>query len=76
LEAVARDAWHQPAGKVHRVANGIDTAAYARKARPDALPRVIKRPGEKWARLAGLRPVKNLPRLVRAFLRCPKNGTW
>lgn len=74
LEAVAQDAWHQPAGKVHRIANGVDTAAYARKARADALPRVIKRPGEKWVgTLAGLRAVKNLPRLVRAFRALPEN---
>jgi glycosyltransferase involved in cell wall biosynthesis len=33
---------------------------------------VIKRPGEKWlGTLAGLRPVKNLPRLVRAFAGLP-----
>jgi glycosyltransferase involved in cell wall biosynthesis len=68
LEAIALAEWHQPEGRVVRVANGIDTAAYARRAKPDALPRVIKRPGEKWlGTLAGLRPVKNLPRLVRAF---------
>lgn len=68
LEAIALDAWHQPRGKVRRIVNGIDTAAYARQPRPDALPRVIKRPGEKWlGTLAGLRPIKNLPRLVRAF---------
>ncbi|MFX8988259.1 glycosyltransferase, partial [Acinetobacter baumannii] len=41
---------------------------YGGKGKPDALPRVIKRPGEKWlGTLAGLRAVKNLPRLVRAF---------
>jgi glycosyltransferase involved in cell wall biosynthesis len=68
LEAIALAEWHQPEERVVRVANGIDTAAYAHKAKPDALPRVIKRPGEKWlGTLAGLRLVKNLPRLVRAF---------
>ena len=68
LEQIALDAWHQPRGKVRRIVNGIDTAAYARKPKPDVLPRVIKRPGEKWlGTLAGLRPIKNLPRLVRAF---------
>jgi L-malate glycosyltransferase len=68
LEAIAVKEWFQPDGRVVRIANGIDIAAYARKPRPDALPRVIKRPGEKWlGTLAGLRPVKNLPRLVRAF---------
>lgn len=73
LEAIALDVWHQPRGRVHRIANGIDTAAFARKPRPDVLPRVIKRSGEKWlGTIAGLRPVKNLPRLVRALDRLPE----
>jgi len=71
LEAIALGPWAQAPAKVHRIANGIDTARYAAgraKPRPDALPRVIKRRGEKWlGTLAGLRAVKNLPRLVRAF---------
>lgn len=72
LEQIARTSWHQPAGKVHRIANGIPVFAYGRKARPDALPRVIKHPGEQWlGTLAGLRKVKNLPRLVRAFAAMP-----
>jgi glycosyltransferase involved in cell wall biosynthesis len=73
LEAIALAEWHQPAERVVRIANGIDTAAYGRKPRADALPRVIKRAGEKWlGTLAGLRPVKNLPRLVRAFAGLPE----
>lgn len=73
LEAIALEEWYQPRERVVRIGNGIDTAAYAKKARPDALPRVIKRPGEKWlGTLAGLRPVKNLPRLVRAFAGLPE----
>ncbi|MCW1430451.1 glycosyltransferase family 4 protein [Novosphingobium sp. JCM 18896] len=72
LETIALSEWHQPEGRVVRIANGIDTAAYAKKPKPDALPRVIKRPGEKWlGTLAGLRAVKNLPRLVRAFADLP-----
>lgn len=68
LEAIALGVWHQPSARVHRIANGIETAAFGRKPRADALPRVIKRPGEKWlGTVAGLRPVKNLPRLVRAL---------
>ena len=73
LEDVALSAWAQPRWRVRRIGNGIPTAAYARKARPDALPRVIKRPGERWlGTLAGLRKVKNLPRLVRAFADLPE----
>lgn len=68
LEQIALRAWHQPKWRVRRIANGIDLAAYAKKPRPDALPRIVKRKGELWlGTLAGLRKVKNLPRLVRAF---------
>ncbi|HMO69943.1 MAG TPA: glycosyltransferase, partial [Novosphingobium sp.] len=57
LEAIALDVWKQPRGRVHRIANGIDTAACARVPRRDALPRLIKREGELWlGTLAGLRP--------------------
>lgn len=72
LEHVALKTWRQPRARVVRIANGIDTAGYGRKPRPDALPRVVKRAGEKWlGTLAGLRPVKNLPRLVRAMQGLP-----
>jgi glycosyltransferase involved in cell wall biosynthesis len=75
LEAIALDAWVQPRGRVRRIVNGIDTAVYGRKPQPDALPRVIKRPGERWVgTLAGLRAVKNLPRLVRVCSGLPE--TW
>ncbi|WP_338467844.1 glycosyltransferase family 4 protein [Novosphingobium sp. ZN18A2] len=68
LEQVALRAWRQHPGKVVRIPNGIDTAAYARPVKPDVLPRLVKRRDERWVgTLAGLRPVKNLPRLVRAF---------
>lgn len=73
LEGIAREAWQQPAGKVRRIVNGIDVAAYGRKPKPDALPRLVKHPGELWlGTLAGLRAVKNLPMLVRAFDRLPE----
>jgi glycosyltransferase involved in cell wall biosynthesis len=73
LEAVALGAWQQPRGRVHLIPNGIPLAAYAKKPRPDALPRIVKRPGELWVgTLAGLRAVKNLPRLVRAFATLPE----
>ena len=73
LEEIALDAWQQPRRRVHRIANGIATAAYGRRPRPDALPRVIKRRGELWlGTIAGLRAVKNLPRLVRAFSTLPE----
>jgi glycosyltransferase involved in cell wall biosynthesis len=74
LEGIALGAWQQPRARVRRIVNGIDTAAYRRKkqARADSLPRIVKHPGEKWlGTLAGLRAVKNLPRLVRAFAGLP-----
>lgn len=73
LEHIALNVWQQPREKVHRIVNGIATGAYGGKPRPDALPRVIKREGELWlGTLAGLRSVKNLPRLVRAFAGLPE----
>jgi glycosyltransferase involved in cell wall biosynthesis len=72
LEAIALTHWQQPRSKVRLITNGIPTAAYGGKPRKDALPRVIKRGGELWlGTLAGLRTVKNLPRLVRAFAPLP-----
>ncbi len=73
LEDIALDAWQQPRGRVKRVPNGIATARYGGKVRRDALPRVIKRDGELWlGTLAGLRAIKNLPRLIRAFAALPE----
>ncbi len=73
LEGIALGDWAQPRARVQRIVNGIDTAACAVKPRRDILPRVVKREGEKWlGTLAGLRPVKNLPRLVRAFAGLPE----
>ena len=73
LERIALETWQQPRARVKRIANGIATARYGHKTRPDALPRVIKRKGELWlGTIAGLRAVKNLPRLVRAFAAMPE----
>ena len=73
LERVALEVWHQPPARVQRIGNGIPVKNYGKKPRADALPRVVKRPGEKWlGTLAGLRPVKALPRLVRAFHALPE----
>jgi glycosyltransferase involved in cell wall biosynthesis len=71
LEAIAREVWHQPEGRVRRIPNGIDTAAFAASPDPAALP-VRKGEGEFWVgTLAGLRPVKRLPDLVAAFESLP-----
>ncbi len=73
LERIAGTAWKQPAAMVRRIPNGIPVFAYGRKPRPDVLPRLIKHEGELWlGTLAGLRAVKNLPRLVRAFAPLPE----
>jgi glycosyltransferase involved in cell wall biosynthesis len=73
LEGIALGPWHQPRRRVKRIVNGIATAAYAHAPRPDALPGLVKREGELWlGTLAGLRAVKNLPRLVRCFAGLPE----
>ncbi len=72
LEAIARDVWGQPKSQVHRIVNGIKTADYVARPADDALPQVVKGDGEKWlGTLAGLKPVKNLMLMVRAFAAMP-----
>ncbi|RJF85376.1 glycosyltransferase family 4 protein [Sphingomonas cavernae] len=67
LEAIARDTWKQPDYRVHRIANGINTALYAGQPDPKTLPGFVRTKDEVVVgSVAGLRLVKNLPRLVRA----------
>lgn len=67
LEKIARTAWHQPFEKISRFPNGIEIAHFNRKAQRGAFPGFVKRDGEiVVGTIAGLRTVKNLPRLVRA----------
>lgn len=67
LRQIALDVWNQPAHRVHTIPNGIDVDAYARPPAPDAIPGLARDPGKVVVgTLAGLRAVKNLPRLVRA----------
>ena len=73
LEAIALGAWGQPRARVVRIANGIDTAAFGRKPRPGAF-RVVKRDDERWVgTIAGLRPVKQLEKLVEACRALPED---
>ncbi|HEY0113131.1 MAG TPA: glycosyltransferase [Allosphingosinicella sp.] len=65
LEAIARAEWRQTAAKIVRIPNGIDVARYA-GAPVDDIPG-LETGGIVIGTVAGLRAVKNLPRLVRAF---------
>ena len=68
LEGIARQTWKQPAERVHRIPNGIDTRLYARDPDPKGIPGFVRQPKEiVVGALAGLRTVKNLPMLVRAM---------
>lgn len=72
LEAIALDIWQQPRARVQRIANGIDTRAFAAPAKRDLLPGLIKHKDEKWiGSLAGLRKVKQLEVLIRAMKLVP-----
>jgi glycosyltransferase involved in cell wall biosynthesis len=67
LETIARTVWHQPLDKICRFPNGIDIAHYNRRPQRGSFPGFQKREGEiVVGTIAGLRTVKNLPRLVRA----------
>ncbi|HEV2745796.1 MAG TPA: glycosyltransferase [Allosphingosinicella sp.] len=68
LERVARKAWGQPPHRVERIPNGIPVGRFAAAPEEGAIPGLGKRAGEVViGTVAGLRAVKNLPRLVRAF---------
>ncbi|WP_338425265.1 glycosyltransferase [Sphingopyxis kveilinensis] len=71
LERIAADEWR--AGERAVIRNGIDTASY--QAPPSvAIPGLQRRPGEVViGTVAGLRKVKDLPRLVRAVATLPSN---
>ena len=68
LEKIAHFDWQQPAAKVERIPNGIDVSRFILPVDNNVIPGLMKREGEVViGTMAGLRPVKNLPRLVRAF---------
>lgn len=66
LEQIARRVWKQPGERLHLIRNGIDVARYMQPPAPDAIPGLVRSPGKLLVgTLAGLRAVKNIPRLVR-----------
>ena len=70
LEGIALRAWRQPASRLHLIRNGIDVERYTVPPPPDAIPGLVRSPGKLVVgTLAGLRPVKNIRRLVRAVAR-------
>jgi L-malate glycosyltransferase len=74
LEKIALDVWHQPASRTERIPNGIDVSRYSKRPKKGAIPGFERREGEiVVGTLAGLREVKNLPRLVRAVASAPEN---
>ncbi len=67
LEEVATGTWKRRAPQLVRIPNGIAVDGYLTP-RPDGIPGLERQDGEVVVgTLAGLRAVKNLPRLVRAF---------
>jgi glycosyltransferase involved in cell wall biosynthesis len=65
LERIARKVWGQ---SPVRIANGVPVARFLAPPEPGAIPGFERQPGEVViGTVAGLRAVKNLPRLVRAF---------
>lgn len=67
LEAVARNVWKQPAGRIMRISNGIDPIPYSRPPEPGSIPGLVRQDRDiVIGTVAGLRAVKNLRRLVRA----------
>lgn len=67
LARIAADVWKQPEQKIQRIPNGIDVKRFEKTPQRGALPGFTRREGEVVVgTVAGLRAIKNLPRLVRA----------
>lgn len=67
LEEVALWDWVQPPRRVARIPNGVPVGRFGKPPEPGAIPGFTRAPGEiVIGTAAGLRAVKNLPRLVRA----------
>lgn len=75
LERIARTDWGCPPARIMRIANGVPLERYAGHPAQDSIPGFRRAPGDVVVgTMAGLRGVKNLPRLVRAFARASSNG--
>lgn len=68
LERLALNVWKQPRGRVVYLPNGVDVATFDNQPSPDAIPGWT-RPADALVvgTVAGLRPEKNVARLVRMF---------
>jgi L-malate glycosyltransferase len=72
LFKIAQVAWRQPEARLRYFPNCVAVDAYRGPPEPDAIPGFVRRPGDVVVgTLAGLRAVKNLPRLVRAVAKLP-----
>ncbi len=68
LETLATQTWGFPPAKVRNIPNGVDMALYEQAPTADVLAPLIKRPGDVWVGIvSGLRPEKNVARLVDVF---------
>jgi L-malate glycosyltransferase len=75
LETIAREDWRRPPAKVRRIANGVPLERFEGQPVPDAIPGFRRMPGDVIVgTMAGLRSIKNLPRLVRAFAAANAGG--
>jgi L-malate glycosyltransferase len=74
LESIARKTWKQPSHRLHVIPNGIEVKRYAGARDPRAIPGFVRRKGDVViGSIAGLRAVKDLPRLVTVLGQLPKN---
>ncbi len=72
LERIAFGTWKQPDWRVKRISNGIEAKRYVGQRDPRAIPGFVRRRGDiVIGSVAGLRAVKDLPRLVQAVSRLP-----
>ncbi|WP_299328461.1 glycosyltransferase family 4 protein [Parasphingopyxis sp.] len=72
LAGIARGVWKQPEHRILQIANGIPVERYMAPPEPDVISGFERQPSDVIVgTIAGLREVKDLPRLVRAVAALP-----
>lgn len=69
LVNLSQDRWHIPESKIRYIPNGVDCNKYAAPPQQDIIPGFTRGPDDVViGTMTPLRPEKNLPRLIRAFV--------
>ena len=74
IEAAALEDWQQPMGRVKDIPLGIELRPWQTSPPADFMPRLLKRPGEKWVGLVtDFEPLESLQTFLDGFVQLTEN---